>query len=223
MAQHPEGPETHCYDAVESRAFVWDGLSQVAVLRSLEVEYSYFDHNPAVAATCVVATQSFESFLSHGAGAAVPDAIQAQVRAHLLSKRTPGSSTWVSVDFESLLAPSSSPAGAPCPVWWGLTVDSAAASHPGFPGPSYAGAFEEQAGAGRSALRQLLVTPGSHTVEAHVTVRFPALAPSATLRVETVRASVDTVFAAGQHVALRCVFDPERASATLMPALSRGA
>lgn len=222
MPPHPDGPESFCYDAVEARAFVWDGYSQLAVLRSLEVEYSYFDGNPAVAATCVVGAHSLEAFLTGGAWPSVPDDVQARVREYLVTKRTPGQSTWVSVDFASLLAGSPATTDRRCPVWWGFEVETAPWPHPGFPGPSYAGSFDEQPGGGGCGSRRLLVTPGQHTVVAHVSVRYRDEAGTS-VRIETLRAGVNVVVAPGQHVALRCTLDLQAGSAALAPALSRGA
>lgn len=216
MPLNPDGPETYCYDAVEARAFEWDSFSQLAVMRSLEVEHSYFDSNPACAATCIVETQSFEEFLSRGAGASVPQAIQTEVRNYLLAQRTPGSSTWVSVDFGSLLALGAPTAEQPCPVWWGFSVEDAPRAHPGFPGPSYAGFFEEHPGAERSTLLRLLVAPGERTVVANVSVRYPEASRTPGVGFGTLRATVSVAVAAGQHVALRCELDLTGRSATLV-------
>ncbi len=212
----PDGPESHCYDAVEPRAFTWDTFSQLAVLRSLEVEYSYFDSNPACAATCIVGTQSFEEFLSRGAGTTVPDAVHAQVRDYLLAQRTPGSSTWVSVDFGSLVALGAPSAEQPCAVWWGFLIEDTEGAHPGFPGPSYAGFFDEPPGAERSTLQRLLVAPGERTVVANVSVRYPVASPTQGVAFGTLRATANVTVAAGQHVALRCEVDLAGRSATLV-------
>ncbi|MBK7772852.1 MAG: hypothetical protein IPI43_01750 [Sandaracinaceae bacterium] len=212
----PDGPESHCYDAVEPRAFTWDTFSQLAVLRSLEVEYSYFDSNPACAATCIVGTQSFEEFLSRGAGTTVPDAVHAQVRDYLLSQRTPGSSTWVSVDFGSLVGLGAPSAEQPCAVWWGFLVEDTEGAHPGFPGPSYAGFFDEQPGAERGTLRRLLVIPGERTVVANVSVRYPVASPTQGVAFVTLRATANVPVTAGQHVPLRCEVDLAGRSATLV-------
>ncbi len=224
MALHPDGPERFCYDAVEARAFTWDTFSQLAVLRSLEVEYSYFDSNPACAATCVVGTQSFEEFLARGAGATVPDAVHAEVRDYLVSRRTPGPSTCVSVGFESLLAIPGPPAETPWPAWWALVLENAPPSHPGFPGPDYASSFDDEPGAGRRGERRMLVTPGAHALAAQVSVRYPAVAPGKAITIETLRATLDVVIAAGQQLALRCEVDLPGRSATLtMTDPTRGA
>lgn len=218
MLPHPDGPESFCYDAIEPRAFTWDTFSQLAVVRSLEVEYSFFDSNPACAATCIVGTQSFEAFLSHGAGTTVPDAVHAEVRNYLLSRRAPGSSTWVSVDFAPLLALGAPSAEQPRHVWWGLSVENSPPAHPGFPGPSYAGFFDEHSGAEPSTLRRLLVAPGECTVVAKVSVRYPEVPPTQGVAFATLCVTVNVAVAAGQHVALRCDVDLLGRSATLTAA-----
>jgi hypothetical protein len=209
----PDGPESHCYDAVEPSAFTWDTFSQLAVLRSLEVEYSYFDSNPACAATCIVGTQSFEEFLSRGAGTTVPDAVHAQVRDYLLAQRTPGSSTWVSVDFGSLVALGAPSAEQPCAVWWGFLIEDTEGAHPGFPGPSYAGFFDEQNAARCSACWS---RRGERTVVANVSVRYPVASPTQGVAFGTLRATANVPVTAGQHVALRCEVDLAGRSATLV-------
>lgn len=215
MLPHPDGPESFCYDAIEPRAFTWASFSQLAVVRSLEVEYSFFDSNPACAATCIVGTQSFEAFLESGPDPSVPATTQTEVRDYLVSTRTPGPSTWVSVNFESLLAATATPAASACAVWWALVAEGAGCPHPGFPGPSYAGYFDEQPGAARSALRRLLVAPGPHTVIARVAVRYLAH-DAMTVSIETLQATLDVVVAAGEHRALSCGVDLDGRCATLV-------
>lgn len=141
-----DGLDVWCYDALETRVFE-TGYSSAAttVLCSLEVIETFFDGNPAMHVTVLVARRSIEDYL-----AAVP--ADDRVARYLRALRVPGSTTHIELDPAARVE------------WWAIDGSAPHAIPDAVPGDKHAGLSDDTPPAQRVPRWRAVIAPGRHVI-----------------------------------------------------------
>lgn len=140
-----EGLDVWCYDALETRVFESNYANATTVLRSLEVIETFWDSNPAMFVTVLLARRSIEDYLA-GAPATDPAA------QYLREVRVPGPTTHVELQPAAAVG------------WWSIDGSAPHAWPESLPGSSAAGMTDDTPPAQRVPRWRAVVAPGSHAI-----------------------------------------------------------